>query len=426
MRPFLNISLFFFIILFGCNPQKKETLNQFSAQVDTLVLKTNKAKGYGMLNYSVAYGIVTQDTADHREFPVIYPENLHDIKIASARIDTKPARYKRLKKNNSEYLPKFLVKNFPQNIDTANLPTTEENTINILLAKRDGKKVFVVDENNNQDFRDDSVRLLKNYDYKRPELIKCQYSIYNGSKLTKTSGWINTGGDPLMFSVAHHLESSFSIGNNTYKIEAVNGGPFFRFCFENPMLALVSQNGVQKDSVVTSEIIEKGEYLKLGDSFFRLENVSNDGSLVTLIKEKDISDKIGTQVGFMAPDFESRTIDGDSVRSEDFKGKYLLVANLTACGDREENYGYFKDLKQKYGSSFDIVGVENSRESLKQLIKKLSLDGKFIIAEDNPSMRKNYREDFSSRTCFLINPQGKIADKFELSAWKATLSKHFE
>ena len=295
---------------------------------------------------------------------------------------------------------------------------------------RDKENMFIVDENNNKDFRDDSIRLFYKMDFKSPSnLIKCKYNIYNGSKLVKDSGWVNigtNGNGKLLFSVSQHLESTFSFDEQSYKIEAVNGAPFLRFCFENPLLTIVSQNGIKKDSVLKSEIIEIDEYLKLGDCYFRFDDISNDGKWITLIKERDVSNKIGTQVGFIAPSFEGQTITGDSISSKDYIGKYLLLSNVTACWSEIMSYAYFKELTEKYASKLSIVGIDNSPVFLKQNIKDLNLTGKFIIAENNPSIQKNYRQDFCSRTCFLIDPNGRIADKFEISDWKEVLSKHFK
>ena len=54
------------------------------------------------------------------------------------------------------------------------------------------------------------------------------------------------------------------------------------------------------------------------------------------------------------------------------------------------------------------------------------LKGQFIIAEDNNTLiQKNYRPDYCSRICFLINPTGRIVTKFEISDWEKSLPDFF-
>jgi glutathione peroxidase-family protein len=334
-----------------------------------------------------------------------------------------------LKKDKSDYLETFINDNFPDKIDSSNIPSEKDNSICIMTGQQGQNQVFIVDQNNNKDFSDDSIRAFRKMDWQlKPEPIKCYYNIYNGKEIVQDSGWINLGTDrnnELSFFVAHNMVADFSLDHVDYKVQFVNGLPFARFCFENPILAIVEQNGVKKDSLLKSERIEIGEYLKLGKNYYRFDDVSNDGKILTLVKEKDVSSKIGTQPGFIAPDFNCQSIEGDSIRLTDYKGKYLLIANITSCWSEIMSYEYYNELTKKYESKIKIVGIDNSPVMLQQNIKNLNLKGQFVIAENNSSIQSNYREDYCSRTCFLINPEGRIVDRFEIGDWKAILEKHF-
>jgi peroxiredoxin len=424
MKTTLFFILFSAIVGSSCN-KDIDKVNYFSSENDTLIIKTEKVKGVGMFPAGAGQ-INFKDTTERYEYPVIFPKNITGIKLALRYIDNKPFQFKNLKENNSDYMMTFLDENFPGKIDTSNIPSIKENTICIMSGKQGNENVFIVDENNNKDFRDDSVRFYYKMDWHTTDqLIKCKYKIFDGEKVNIDSTWINIGElrGRLWFFVSHHLVSTFSVDNQKYQVGLVDDQS--NFCFDEPILALISENGVMKDSLLKSELLNKGEYLKLGDSYFKFEDISNDGKLITLVKERDVSNKIGTQVGFIAPSFKSQTISGDSISSSDYKGKYLLLVNITACWSPVMSYKYFKELTEKYASKLDIIGIDNSPSFLEQNIKDLNLTGTFIIAEINPSIQNNYREDFCSRTCFLINPQGRITDKFEISDWKKALSKNF-
>jgi peroxiredoxin len=297
-----------------------------------------------------------------------------------------------------------------------------------MSGKIGNDKIFIVDENNNKDFRDDSVRPYQKMDwFTTRRLIKCKYKIFNGTELVKDSSWINIGksdnGD-LSTVITHHLESSFSLDNQSYQVGIVSSQSNFGFdnIVDKPILALMSQNGVKKDTLLESELIKKGEYLKLGNGYYRFDHVTNDGEYITLVKEKDFNSKIGTQVGMISPDFTCRSMDGDSISLKNYTGKYLLLVNVSACWSRISSYKCYKDLAESCNGKFEYLCIDNSPNFLRQNIKDLNLTGKFIIAGENKLIKKYFRPDFCSRTCFLIDPKGRLIDKFEIFSWKSHLA----
>ena len=420
------IFLYLFAFEYSIDAQK---LNNFSSMRDTLLLKTEKVKGFGMLD-SGAGLLEFTDITNFNDFSIMYPKNINKIRIAYEVIDYKPIQYNNLKKAKSNYLPVFLKNYYPQKIDTSNIPKLKDNTIVALTGEQDGNQIFIVDENNNKDLRDDSIRLCKNL--KKEAIhntpIKIKYNIYNGEKMVEDFGWVTprAGKTNVLayLSIYHHLESTFTIDEKTYKVHVTNGLPFKRnYCYENPVIALVGQNGVYKDSLLEAEKINQGEYLKLANKYYRFDDVTNDGNFIKLVIENNVGNKIGAQVGFIAPAFNCRTIDNDSILSGNYKKKYVLLANVSACWSEKSSYECFKELSDVYGSQISILGIDNSPNILEQNIKILKLNGKFIIADNNPTIKNNYRKDFCSRTCFLINPEGRIIDKFEIFDWKARLKE---
>jgi peroxiredoxin len=427
MRQIILIFGLTLVLFIGCTHEKKSD-NVFDSDLDTLFIKTTKVKGYGLFDY-FSYNLKFIDTSEIENSRFIYPKDISDVKITQELVDYKPHWFNNIKKSKSDYLDTFLKTYYPNKIDTLKIPTIEENSISILTGKKDGQDVFVVDENNNQDFSDDKIRTYQKFDpTSLPGLIACKYNIYNGTHLVEDSGWINIGlnrFNELVFSVAHHLECDFSYDNHLYKLGIVNGPPFLRFGFENPLIAILSEDILKKDSLNNSDLATTGEYLKLGKNYYSLSDVSNDGRLVTLVKEKDVSTKIGTQVGFLAPDFDCRTIEGDSISLKDYKGKFLLLINVSACWSEISSYKCFLDLTETYKNRLEYMGIDDSPIALQNNIKDPGVASKFVIAPDNPMIRKWYRPDVCSRTCFLINPDGRIIDNFEVFDWETVLKAHF-
>lgn len=423
----LSLNLLLITIGLGINSMNAIPISFIN---DTLILETEKHIGYGLLGGSYS-NLNIQEIADTNEILSFIPHGIINPKYGETSIDYKQNWYKRLKKKNHEYLSIFLKDHYPEKIDTANLLLETNNYVKVLVGTKNNIQVYIVDENNNNDFRDDSIRSLRKEKTETSELdpVKIQFQIYDGKEIVKDSSWVYirlVRDNEVYLSVAHHLKSTFIVDDNEYEIQCVNGPPYLRFCFDSPNISVTAQNGVKKDSILLSETFEIGEYLKFGEYYYKFENVTNNGSKITLVKEKDVSGIIGNQVGFIAPNFKSVTVEGDSISLEDYKGEHFLIVNITACWSQPMSYEHYKELSEKYNTKVAIVAIDESLGALQANIEQLELNGKFLISKNNPSLKQTYREDVCSRVCYLISPNGKLIDKFEISDWKKTLTKHFE
>ncbi|PHN05145.1 peroxiredoxin family protein [Flavilitoribacter nigricans] len=406
------------------------TVASAQTQGDTLFLQTTKHAGYGLYEGG-HWSRHLYDIPEGDELRRVIPEGLSDLKVGREDIDLKVYQYQRLVDDQPEYLPEFLTINYPSRIDTANLPSPAQNTVEIILGRRDGQEVFIVDENGNRDYRDDAIRPLIDMQtaMETTQPSKCHFSIYNGNAIVRDSGWIYVGlgnEEKIRVSVAQHLQASLEIDGQDYTLQAVSWIPSIGFCFDSPKISITAQNGITKDSLLFSDQFELGEYLKLGKDYYQFAGMANDGSAITLIREEDVSDKIGTQPGFIAPEFSAVTTAGDSIELADYRAQYLLLVNITACWSEKMSYEHYKELWEDHHEKIAMVAIDESPNALAVNIQDLDLAGKFVIGKEHPSVKRNYREDFCSRVCFLIDPSGQIVDRFEIGDWRQALATHFE
>lgn len=389
----LTISL---MTIMGCNSLKEHPVNHFTSSCDTIVLITEKIKGSDLFpdNAGVIHFF---DTTEFYKYPVKFPKNITNIKISYKIIDFKKFNYESF--HNKASWDDLSLKN---------------NSVCLMSGRMGNDTILIFDENNNKDFSDDSVRLYKKMDWKTTtKLIKSKYIVNNGKEIVEDSTWVNIGtldGTELWFFVSNHLESSFSIDNNTYQIGVVDEQS--QYCFDEPILALISQNGIRKDTLLKTEILKKGEYLKLKDTYYRFDTISNDGKYVTLIKEKDFSSKIGTQVGMIAPSFKCKTTEGEFIDSDNIKEK-LLLANISGC--TSTSYDKYNQLISAYSDIFYILGIEFGIST--------KIKGKLVDVEDeyNKDLYEKYRRAYSCYDCYLINTEGRIIDKFDIFSWEKNL-----
>jgi len=414
--------------LLSCNNTQTNN-NKFSSSDRILKLQTTKHKGCGLFSPSASSLPFQKPSENHLGLDFKIPKTIDSVKIATIALDIKPFFYKEFKTGNIDTVS-FNQMAEELRIDTISLPKPEitQNYLSILKGNINDSTIIIVDQNNNLDFSDDTIREIEPMQWKSTKsLIEFNYQIFNGSDIVSDHSWINIGkyknSVGLLSFVSQHVSSTFSIDDNSYSIAIFDDQ--WSCTYDRINIALIEENGIKKDTLFTQDYLKRGEYLKLGNYYYKFENISNDGSRIKLIKEDNFEGKIGTQIGMFAPDFKCHSTQGDTISLKDYKEKYLLLVNVSSCWSKVSSYACYKDLTKAFNEKLNFLGIDNSPNFLQQNIKELNLKGKFIIAEDNNnSIQKNYRPYFCSRTCFLISPEGRILDKFEIFDWKSALSKH--
>lgn len=426
MKPISLIIIALFILL-GCN-KKTSNENQFSALQDTLVIKMQQNPGRGFSMKS--RGIHKLKFKDLLEYAVIVPDEIENIQLAREIVNYNILGYKRMISNSengeiSDYY-KIIIKN--SGIDTSNILSREENSICFLQGELTGVDIFIVDENFNKDFRDDSIRVKTLVDFlSEDELIKCNYKIFDGKENVIIYNWIHVGKwkfgkNELYYLANQNYTADFIIEESSYKLEYFIDEA--RFNFNKPKFSLITFDGIQMDTITNGELLSINDYLRLKEGDYKIHYLSNDGTHLTLLKDSSFVKLEGTQIGMLAPTFKCISMNGDSIEFTNYKDKFLLLANVSACYSQISSYKCYKDLTNAYSEKMEILCLDKSPVFLKNNIKELNLTGKFIDVNKNEELKK-YRPEFCSRTCYLINPEGCIIDKFEIFDWEQSLDKHF-
>lgn len=402
---------------------------QSSNLPDTLILKTKQVKGPGLMYYLSGINDLKFQSIDSMAYDVILPENVHDVQVAVELADYNIYNYERALKSGIDTSKFYRTLIAQKKIFPERLLSFKENSVCFLKGVKGKDTILIVDENNNKDFRDDPIRPVEKIDYKsKDRLFKCDYTIYNGEKYITASNWITIGtwrDDGIWFLSNQHFTTELTLGKSTYDIELFSWDT--RFWFYEPQIALIGANGFKRDTVLQGEILNIGEYLKLKEGIYKFEKMSNDASTITLIREDHYDSISGTQIGSLAPDFKCETTDGDSISLKDYKGVNVLLVNISACYSLPGSQEVYKDLYGTYGSKVEMVVIDRAGGYLKEL-ETWSQTGKLVNADipANVSFAKNYRPDYCSRTCFLIGPDGRIVDKFEIFDWDKNLPKHLK
>ena len=359
---------------------------EFSSLNDTVLLETYRVKGSGI--FSLGAGFLTLEDTNHLfSYPIRYPERISDVKGA--------------------HLPTDFI-------------SPEQDYMDILVGQIEGREVYVVDQNDNQDFTDDSIRILQPIDWKSSNhSVASVVRVYSGASIVQDTSWVRVGlvGDNVLYSRDEHLEAELLFNNHRLTLGLIDEPSVSVFTYDiAPQVGILSIDSAYKESMRQSEMYGLGEYLPLDSTYYRFDSLARDGSQIILVKEVDFDKQYGTQVGMLAPHFTGVSLEGDTLESSKLLKKPLVIANSCGCGGDVESTQAVEEIVSKYGSGIHTLHLDHRLENS-------NADWGIDVSDPyNEEINKVYRGQYCSRTAYLVGVNNRIVDKFNVMDWEIALS----
>lgn len=303
---------------------------------------------------------------------------------------------------------------------STNFKADNQQYINIIRGISKNKRVFVVDENADYDFRNDSIRLQREFLwFSDKDLIMVNFMSMKGKEVVLDTTWIKIGlvGKKLYFSRNEHVSGMMEVDKKEFVV-GVSDPLAGDFTYgSSSRIAVLREGKMVKDTLSESDKIALGEYLAFGENYFRFENISKSGDQVILIKEDHFHEKVGTQVGMIAPDFTGVTTEGDAIHSVDLQDKPILIINTCSCGGDKESLKMFHEAYQEYNDDLYVLGLDSKYPD--------SVSGQCfdVEREENKELYSHYRKQYCSRMCYLVQNK-RIVAKFNIANWKSANIKN--
>ncbi|MFB3915865.1 MAG: peroxiredoxin family protein [Terriglobales bacterium] len=122
----------------------------------------------------------------------------------------------------------------------------------------------------------------------------------------------------------------------------------------------------------------------------------------------------GTVKGKLAPEFELKDLDGNTVRLSDYRGKAVLLNFwATWCPPCKEEMPWFVDLQKEYGpQGLEVLGVamdDAGRDTIANFIQSMSVNYKILLGTEN--VADAYGGVQALPTTFCIGRDGKIVSR---------------
>lgn len=129
----------------------------------------------------------------------------------------------------------------------------------------------------------------------------------------------------------------------------------------------------------------------------------------------DLKDIKHLSIGDVAPEFETKTLDGKVLKLSDFRGKYVLLDFwATWCTPCLGKIPYLVDVYDNFGKDkrFAMIGLSLDHDigTLKEYISKTDLKWIQGFLGKSSSVQADYGVQ-GIPSCFLVGPEGKIIDK---------------
>lgn len=391
--------LLLLLLLTSCQYEEIVPPGHFSSTQDTLVLSSTKVRGNGI--FMIGAGSFSfRDTTDEviqewLDYPIQYPDGVDSLKVGFSLITFSPFRYR------GEAVDTFSGYN-----------KDKSNTIVAMSGKLAGEEIYVFDQNNNQDLRDDSIRTLNELQWKPTEnIIHCEYIVEKDGEERIDTSWFHIGklrGTPWSYT-SQHMVSNLVIDDYEYQIGVVDANSS-SFDFSRPQIAILAEGEMERDTLLLRDYISKDEYLKLGEFYYKFEDFYNGDGTIVLVRDPDFDKKVGVQIDALAPDFEFVSLGLDTFSNNDFDKDFLLICNFS--GYTRRSYDVFENLVAADINNLSIVGLESGLN--------VDLGGVTLDVEDpfNEDMYKKYRNWYSSYDSYLIDKEGRIVDKFSIFDWE--------
>jgi|GEM_PF-1418608 len=419
---FHKIALILLLTTFFACSKPAEDIPRFSSDQDTLLIATKLHKGFGKFERVV--GSLRFKEITELSYPLKLPKNLLNIKHTSTVVDHEADWYKRHRHDEGFELPPFIMEAISDNtLDTTQLPTEEQNLIDIITGRRDSVQVFILDENNNQDLTDDSVRLITPMHWQsNDKLIELVFHRYDGKKIVQDSTWVKVGTlsskTKLYLGFAEYLTADFYLDGQFYQLGTADFQTSYSYTYLEPTFILLNKDSVRKESLVKVTLYPN-EFVRLNNNYYRIHKVSRFGDYITLVKEESFSTQTGSQVGIKAPDFTAITTAGDSIISSNMHDKPLLIANSCECGGDMASLNAYYEIEKQYGGRAHIIHIDSGMPELN------NHEGIHIEMEDAPNrnLYDQFRKTYCSRVCYVIDVNNTVIEKFLITDWKDFLPK---
>ncbi|WP_198174927.1 TlpA family protein disulfide reductase [Spirosoma arboris] len=417
-----------FVILFYIN-----AISTVWAQSNIIELPFEKIEGYGP--FVNGYIIPSwEDSSKVNEWTNTYiklkglPRNWQQLKQGRILIDNFQYVFQNAQSGKlSKEFYEDLQKNWNWTPDPKTLSVRPIQCYVYVITGLDnsGKRLAMLDSNNNLDFSDEQAFEPSNAaDVNSLNTIhEISYELFYKNKIKsfKTNLGIWKTEDGVRCSFPSYLVANYITDGSPYQIAVVSSN------FTNPAFfntTAIVLNDTTANIKMTDKFSKKlfptlmskeGEYFKISQSYYKYIGVDLVKNVLQIQPANKYDSLYSTQVGYRAPLFKNKDFfENKDISLLDLRGKYVLIDFWgTWCLPCRQELPYLKEAYNKTDRSLIVfLGVvsHDTPETLKKYVEKNQIEWPQIISDSLNNLVDLYKIKSYPATV-LIDPNGKILVK---------------
>jgi thiol-disulfide isomerase/thioredoxin len=423
----INSILLLISVFLSTNTIFSQTIPPDSIEVNL----TNNITAFGPLGF-ISYGIGPKSTINKDQL-ILYPETKNLPSELTEAVEycfvfNVYQFYYQNYKSGLLTMEGFIeeVNNNKWNLSDTILLTPQilKNTVSIVVGRTTSNSYkFVIDENNNDDYADDTLCQLYSDIYIEQIISNVRHvdiEIFKENSIYKRKIPFYLRGDKpndISVQVPEYSFGEFKILNKFYFVCAETYNPS-REIFIMPRQPNFSS--AQKTGIKPLQFVE------LGSDYYQFKSHSSDYSKILLVKkevgriiEKHEADSnnnriVSAQIGLFAPAIAGKNIiDDKDIALTDYRGKYIFIDFWsTTCAPCINEFPHINNVIKTFDKSeFEVIGIVDIRSKMNivDFLKSKSINWPTISMNSSTTKMKDYTIR-SYPTSYLISPEGKIID----------------
>jgi len=392
-----------FLLVYSCSSQKEEK--------SLIFLPLEKAEGFGPFKESFSLLNWSSNEQAEKETRGI-PENWKIYYVKKISFDFIQTTYQNFNEkgfSKSQFQKKYNT--FIKSPHNRNLSEKSINSYVNIVFRIKGKNIieYIIDTNNDKDFSDESVRILKkrkshfNYldNIKESPSVKFQLSTNNGiiNKSVKILFLENSDND-IIYSFPQYYRTTFL----NRKLKISNG--FYNLSFDEKSSIIIGDN---------PKVIEIHELFEIENITYKNLGVDINKNMLILEKLPKNKEFFSTNVGYNAIPFSVKKLNSkDSISLSDFKGKYVFSdfwgTWCAPCLMELPTNIYAYEQTSRKNIEFLGIAVHDKKQKLENIINDFEINYPQVLESDAKNLKEKYNI-IGFPTTLLIDRKGKIIAK---------------
>jgi len=406
---------------------------------DAIKIPLHTENGYGPFIIARLFVMPSKDTISYKGVPV----NIKEYVVRSVHFQKKQFYWNQFKTGKISK-DQFLKYSSRYDIDTTKLTKNfvDEEVLFLIGTNQNGKRVNIVDADNNEDFTDEKIfeyeypisyEEQQKYIFDSLPTVSVTYECFeNGKSVERTidikpSPYLghlgityNTDKEiekkyDLMISVPRYKKGAKRINKTHFDVFASNG---FESSTYSPEITSIFF--CKKDETEISEM--KGDIpYQIGDIFnangadYKIESISRYGNSLTLNYIGENKYPVGVNEGMYLPKFMATKLNNSILGIDDYPDKYILFDFWgTWCNPCIKLIPELKMLNQEYqNKNFVLVSVayDIDIETVSNFVNKENMNWIHLFVSMNKNDKNsiiNKLKIISYPSTLLVAPNGKI------------------